>query len=54
MPTLSQQLRGPLSRVSGIKAYVQNIPAIASADRSPRAVSHTPGTDTTQLYQCRE
>ena len=48
-----QQLRGPLSRVSGIKAYVQNIPAIRIGGQVTKSsYQYTlQGTDTTELYQ---
>jgi HAE1 family hydrophobic/amphiphilic exporter-1 len=48
-----QQLRGPLARVSGIKAYVQNIPAIRIGGQVTKSsYQYTlQGTDTTELYQ---
>jgi HAE1 family hydrophobic/amphiphilic exporter-1 len=48
-----QQLRGPLSRVTGIKAYVQNIPAIRIGGQVTKSsYQYTlQGTDTTELYQ---
>jgi len=48
-----QQLRGPLSRVKGIKAYVQNIPAIRIGGQVTKSsYQYTlQGTDTTELYQ---
>jgi HAE1 family hydrophobic/amphiphilic exporter-1 len=48
-----QQLRGPLARVSGIKAYVQNIPAIRIGGQITKSsYQYTlQGTDTTELYQ---
>jgi HAE1 family hydrophobic/amphiphilic exporter-1 len=48
-----QQLRGPLASVSGIKAYVQNIPAIRIGGQITKsAYQYTlQGTDTTELYQ---
>jgi HAE1 family hydrophobic/amphiphilic exporter-1 len=51
--TVVQQLRGPLSRVSGIKAYVQNIPAIRIGGQVTKSsYQYTlQGTDTTELYQ---
>jgi hydrophobic/amphiphilic exporter-1 (mainly G- bacteria), HAE1 family len=51
--TIVQQLRGPLSRVSGIKAYVQNIPAIRIGGQVTKSsYQYTlQGTDTTELYQ---
>jgi HAE1 family hydrophobic/amphiphilic exporter-1 len=51
--TVVQQLRGPLSRVSGIKAYVQNIPAIRIGGQITKSsYQYTlQGTDTSQLYQ---
>ena len=51
---MSQQLRGPLSQaVSGIKAYVQNIPAIRIGGQITKSrYQYTlQGTDTTELYQ---
>ena len=51
--TVVQELRGPLSRVSGIKAYVQNIPAIRIGGQITKSsYQYTlQGTDTTELYQ---
>jgi hydrophobic/amphiphilic exporter-1 (mainly G- bacteria), HAE1 family len=48
-----QELRGPLSRVSGIRAYVQNIPAIRIGGQVTKsAYQYTlQGTDTAQLYE---
>ncbi len=48
-----QQLRGPLSHVKGIKAYVQNIPAIRIGGQVTKsAYQYTlQGTDTTELYE---
>jgi HAE1 family hydrophobic/amphiphilic exporter-1 len=48
-----QQLRGPLARVTGIKAYVQNIPAIRIGGQVTKSsYQYTlQGTDTTELYQ---
>src|ERR1700682_1164033 len=48
-----QQLRGPLASVSGIKAYVQNIPAIRIGGQITKSsYQYTlQGTDTTELYQ---
>ena len=48
-----QQLRGPLSRVSGIKAYVQNVPAIRIGGQVTKSTYQytLQGTDTTELYQ---
>ena len=47
-----QQLRGPLSRVSGIKAYVQNVPAIRIGGQLTKSTYQytLQGTDTTELY----
>src|SRR2546430_12693069 len=48
-----QQLRGPLARVTGIKAYVQNIPAIRIGGQVTKSsYQYTlQGTDTNELYQ---
>jgi hydrophobe/amphiphile efflux-1 (HAE1) family protein len=48
-----QQLRGPLASVSGIKSYVQNIPAIRIGGQITKSsYQYTlQGTDTTELYQ---
>jgi hydrophobic/amphiphilic exporter-1 (mainly G- bacteria), HAE1 family len=48
-----QQLRGPLARVTGIKAYVQNIPAIRIGGQITKsAYQYTlQGTDTGVLYE---
>jgi HAE1 family hydrophobic/amphiphilic exporter-1 len=48
-----QQLRGPLSRLSGIKAYVQNVPAIRIGGQLTKSsYQYTlQGTNTTELYQ---
>src|SRR3989441_5923186 len=48
-----QQLRGPLSRVTGIKAYVQNIPAIRIGGQVTKSsYQYTlQGTDTNELYE---
>jgi HAE1 family hydrophobic/amphiphilic exporter-1 len=48
-----QQLRGPLARVTGIKAYVQNIPAIRIGGQITKsAYQYTlQGTDTDVLYR---
>jgi HAE1 family hydrophobic/amphiphilic exporter-1 len=48
-----QQLRGPLARVSGIKAYVQNIPAIRIGGQITKSsYQYTlQGTSTTELYE---
>ncbi|MDQ2962952.1 MAG: efflux RND transporter permease subunit [Pseudomonadota bacterium] len=48
-----QQLRGPLARVTGIKAYVQNIPAIRIGGQVTKSsYQYTlQGTDTSELYQ---
>jgi HAE1 family hydrophobic/amphiphilic exporter-1 len=48
-----QQLRAPLARVTGIKAYVQNIPAIRIGGQVTKSsYQYTlQGTDTTELYQ---
>ncbi|TMH23291.1 MAG: efflux RND transporter permease subunit [Betaproteobacteria bacterium] len=48
-----QQLRGPLARVTGIKAYVQNIPAIRIGGQVTKSsYQYTlQGTDTDELYQ---
>src|SRR5450755_1007419 len=50
--TIVQQLRGPLSRVSGIKAYVQNVPAIRIGGQLTKSTYQytLQGTDTTELY----
>ena len=47
-----QQLRGPLSRISGIKVYVQNVPAIRIGGQLTKsAYQYTlQGTNTTELY----
>jgi HAE1 family hydrophobic/amphiphilic exporter-1 len=51
--TVIQQLRGPLARVTGIKAYVQNIPAIRIGGQVTKSsYQYTlQGTDTNELYQ---
>jgi HAE1 family hydrophobic/amphiphilic exporter-1 len=51
--TVIQQLRGPLARVTGIKAYVQNIPAIRIGGQITKSsYQYTlQGTDTNELYQ---
>ena len=48
-----QQLRGPLAGVTGIKAYVQNIPAIRIGGQVTKSsYQYTlQGTDTNELYQ---
>jgi HAE1 family hydrophobic/amphiphilic exporter-1 len=48
-----QQLRGPLSKVSGIRAYVQNVPAIRIGGQLTKSTYQytLQGTDTTDLYQ---
>jgi HAE1 family hydrophobic/amphiphilic exporter-1 len=48
-----QQLRGPLSKVTGIKAYVQNIPAIRIGGQVTKSSYQftLQGTDTAELYQ---
>ncbi|MEO8739883.1 MAG: efflux RND transporter permease subunit [Casimicrobiaceae bacterium] len=48
-----QQLRGPLSRIGGIKVYVQNVPAIRIGGQLTKsAYQYTlQGTRTTELYQ---
>ncbi len=48
-----QQLRGPLSKVSGAKAYVQNVPAIRIGGQVTKsAYQYTlQGTNTTDLYE---
>jgi HAE1 family hydrophobic/amphiphilic exporter-1 len=50
---ITQQLRGPLSRVSGIKAYVQNVPAIRIGGQLTKSsYQYTlQGTNTTELYE---
>jgi HAE1 family hydrophobic/amphiphilic exporter-1 len=50
--TIVQQLRGPLSRVTGIKAYVQNVPAIRIGGQLTKSsYQYTlQGTDTGELY----
>jgi HAE1 family hydrophobic/amphiphilic exporter-1 len=47
-----QELRGPLSRVSGIRAYVQNIPAIRIGGQVTKSTYQytLQGTDTAELY----
>ena len=47
-----RQLRGPLSRVTGIKAYVQNVPAIRIGGQLTKSTYQytLQGTDTTELY----
>ena len=47
-----QELRGPLSRVSGIRAYVQNIPAIRIGGHVTKSTYQytLQGTDTAELY----
>ncbi len=51
--TIVQQLRGPLSRVTGIKAYVQNVPAIRIGGQLTKSTYQytLQGTNTTELYQ---
>jgi len=48
-----QQLRGPLSQVAGIKAYVQNIPAIRIGGQITKSTYQytLQGADTNQLYE---
>ena len=48
-----QQLRGPLSRISGIKVYVQNVPAIRIGGQLTKsAYQYTlQATNTTELYK---
>ena len=48
-----QQLRGPLANVTGIKVYVQNIPAIRIGGQVTKSsYQYTlQGTDTNELYQ---
>jgi HAE1 family hydrophobic/amphiphilic exporter-1 len=48
-----QQLRGPLSQVPGIKAYVQNIPAIRIGGQVTKSTYQytLQGADATQLYE---
>jgi HAE1 family hydrophobic/amphiphilic exporter-1 len=48
-----QQLRGPLSQVAGIKAYVQNIPAIRIGGQVTKSTYQytLQGADATQLYE---
>jgi hydrophobic/amphiphilic exporter-1 (mainly G- bacteria), HAE1 family len=47
-----RQLRGPLSRVTGIKAYVQNVPAIRIGGQLTKSTYQytLQGTDTAELY----
>jgi hydrophobic/amphiphilic exporter-1 (mainly G- bacteria), HAE1 family len=47
-----RQLRGPLSRVTGIRAYVQNVPAIRIGGQLTKSTYQytLQGTDTTELY----
>jgi len=47
-----QQLRGPLSKINGIKAYVQNIPAIRIGGQITKSTYQytLQGADTTQLF----
>src|SRR5450755_3504169 len=47
-----QQLRGPLSGVTGIKAYVQNVPAIRIGGQLTKSTYQytLQGTNTTELY----
>jgi hydrophobic/amphiphilic exporter-1 (mainly G- bacteria), HAE1 family len=51
--TIVQQLRGPLSRITGIKAYVQNVPAIRIGGQLTKSTYQytLQGTDTNDLYQ---
>ncbi len=48
-----QQLRGPLSQVAGIKAYVQNIPAIRIGGQVTKSTYQytLQGADAAQLYE---
>jgi len=48
-----QQLRGPLSGVTGIKAYVQNVPAIRIGGQLTKSTYQytLQGTNTVELYQ---
>jgi hydrophobic/amphiphilic exporter-1 (mainly G- bacteria), HAE1 family len=48
-----RQLRGPLAQVSGIKAYVQNIPAIRIGGQLTKSTYQytLQGTDTAELYE---
>jgi hydrophobic/amphiphilic exporter-1 (mainly G- bacteria), HAE1 family len=51
--TIVQQLRGPLTRVTGIKAYVQNVPAIRIGGQLTKSTYQytLQGTNTTELYE---
>ncbi len=51
--TIVQQLRGPLSKISGIKAYVQNVPAIRIGGQLTKSTYQytLQGTDIVELYQ---
>ncbi len=51
--TIVQQLRGPLTRVTGMKAYVQNVPAIRIGGQLTKSTYQytLQGTNTDELYQ---
>jgi hydrophobic/amphiphilic exporter-1 (mainly G- bacteria), HAE1 family len=51
--TIVQQLRGPLSRITGMKAYVQNVPAIRIGGQLTKSTYQytLQGTNTEELYQ---
>ncbi len=51
--TIVRELRGPLSKISGIKAYVQNVPAIRIGGQLTKSTYQytLQGTDTSELYQ---
>jgi HAE1 family hydrophobic/amphiphilic exporter-1 len=51
--TIVQQLRGPLSRITGIKAYVQNVPAIRIGGQLTKSTYQytLQGTNTEELYE---
>jgi HAE1 family hydrophobic/amphiphilic exporter-1 len=51
--TIVQQLRGPLSRITGMKAYVQNVPAIRIGGQLTKSTYQytLQGTNTDELYQ---
>jgi HAE1 family hydrophobic/amphiphilic exporter-1 len=51
--TIVQQLRGPLTRVTGIKAYVQNVPAIRIGGQLTKSTYQytLQGTNTVELYE---
>jgi HAE1 family hydrophobic/amphiphilic exporter-1 len=51
--TIVQQLRGPLSKITGMKAYVQNVPAIRIGGQLTKSTYQytLQGTNTDELYQ---